>query len=341
MAVEFVIVGAGLAGTTLAWELAWRGRDFLLIDAGEKVTSSKVAAGLITPITGKRLAVSWQVRRMWEGTRAFHGRLEAELGTRFLHRHPVARLLKDAAERQRFEGRLADPGFRALVAEGDFQPPAAVRPTAGGGFGMALGGWLDVPGFLAASHAHFERAGRFQTHRIDPREAAEMPARGVIFCEGWQARNNPFFPWVKWKSAKGEILTLRAPAWPAGDCRPVSAGIWFVPLGREALVRSGSSYEWDRLDAEPTEEKRALLLAAIRERLAVDFEVVGHAAAVRPIIRESRALIGLHPSRPKLGFFNGLGSKGSLHAPHFAAQLAVHLCEGIPLDPECDLQRND
>jgi glycine/D-amino acid oxidase-like deaminating enzyme len=68
--------------------------------------------------------------------------------------------------------------------------------------------------------------------------------------------------------------------------------------------------------------------------------VVAHQAAVRPIIRESRALIGLHPVREKLGFFNGLGSKGSLHAPFFARQLAAHLVDGAPLEPEADVRRN-
>ncbi len=342
MAVEIVIVGGGLAGTTLAWEFWWRGRDFVLVDAAEKITCSKVAAGLITPITGKRLAVSWQVQRMWTAALAFHARIEPALGRSFLHRQPVARLLKDDVERRRLEDRLADPEFRALVAAEPFRPPAAVRTPSAGGFDMALGGWLNVAEFLTASHDFFARVGRFEVGRPDPREAAERDARHAIFCEGWLARNNPFFPWLKWKSAKGEILTLRVPTWPAADLRPVSAGTWFVPLGRgDGLVRSGSTYEWDRLDCVPTEEKRELLLASIREKLTVDFETVGHAAAVRPIIRESRALIGLHPSRPKLGFFNGLGSKGSLHAPYFARQLAAHLCEGSPLEPECDLQRND
>jgi glycine oxidase len=67
---------------------------------------------------------------------------------------------------------------------------------------------------------------------------------------------------------------------------------------------------------------------------------VDHRAAVRPIICESRALIGRHPARENLAFFNGLGSKGSLHAPYFASQLAAHLVDQAPLEDFCDLRRN-
>ena len=58
---DAIIVGQGLAGTTLAWCLLEAGMSVLVTDPEEEITSSKIAAGLITPITGQRLALSWQV----------------------------------------------------------------------------------------------------------------------------------------------------------------------------------------------------------------------------------------------------------------------------------------
>ena len=72
---EFLIVGQGLAGTALAWELIWRGRDVLVVDAGEAVTSSKIAAGLVTPITGQRLALGWRVDEMLAAARPYYERV--------------------------------------------------------------------------------------------------------------------------------------------------------------------------------------------------------------------------------------------------------------------------
>jgi glycine/D-amino acid oxidase-like deaminating enzyme len=199
---------------------------------------------------------------------------------------------------------------------------------------------------LAASRAAFERRGCFWQAELDPEEASAWPARRVIFCQGFAGSRHPFFSWIPWRAAKGEILTIRTSGLDAG--RILSAGQWLVPLeapagsGDEALqwARTGSSYDWETLDNLPTAEVRAGLergLAALHQAPA---RVVAHQAAVRPIIRESRALIGLHPVREKLGFFNGLGSKGSLHAPFFARQLAAHLVDGAPLEPEADVRRN-
>ena len=53
-----MICGQGLAGTLLAWELVRLGSRVVVVDPGETVTSSKVAAGIVTPITGKRVALS-------------------------------------------------------------------------------------------------------------------------------------------------------------------------------------------------------------------------------------------------------------------------------------------
>ena len=51
-------------------------------------------------------------------------------------------------------------------------------------------------------------------------------------------------------------------------------------------------------------------------------------------------VIGRHPARDELAFFNGLGSKGGSNAPFFAAQLAEHLCGKGMIDPEVDLRKN-
>jgi glycine/D-amino acid oxidase-like deaminating enzyme len=263
-----------------------------------------------------------------------------ELGAGFFHDRIVRRIFRTAAEVEVWGRRRDDPARQAHIACG-------WRPEVGAWGGCDFhGGHLDCAGYLAASRAAFERRGCFWQAELDPEEASAWPARRVIFCQGFAGSRHPFFSWIPWRAAKGEILTIRTSGLDAG--RILSAGQWLVPLeapagsGDEALqwARTGSSYDWETLDNLPTAEVRAGLergLAALHQAPA---RVVAHQAAVRPIIRESRALIGLHPVREKLGFFNGLGSKGSLHAPFFARQLAAHLVDGAPLEPEADVRRN-
>ena len=346
--VEFLVVGQGLAGTALACELLWRGREVLVVDPGEAVTSSKVAAGLVTPITGQRLALGWRVDEMLAAARPFYARIEAEWGARFFHPRVVRRVFRGAEEAALWEKRRHEPARQAHVAR-------AWVPEAGPFGGCEFhGAHLDTVGYLAAAREALRRRGWLLEARLDPAEAASWPARRVIFCQGFEGAGNPYFDWIRWRAAKGEILTVRTSGLDRGTI--LSAGQWIVPLEERAdaeasgdggrpddasqLARTGSTYDWDRLDTQPTAAARAKLEAGFAALHGRPYEVVAHQAAVRPIICESRAVIGVHPAREKLGFFNGLGSKGSLHAPFFARQLAAHLVESRPLDDWCDLRRN-
>lgn len=347
-AVEFLVVGQGLAGTALACELLWRGREVLVVDPGDAVTSSKVAAGLVTPITGQRLALGWRVDEMLAAARPFYARIEAEWGARFYHPRVVRRIFRRAEEAALWEKRRHEPARQAHVAR-------ALVPEAGPFGGCEFhGAHLDTVAYLAAAREALRRRGCLLEARLDPAEAADWSARHVVFCQGFEAAKNPFFDWIRWRAAKGEILTVRTSGLDRGTI--LSAGQWIVPLeapthagepGGSAcpdessiLARTGSTYDWDRLDTSPTADARATLEAGFAALHGRPFEVIAHQAAVRPIICESRAVIGVHPSREKLAFFNGLGSKGSLHAPFFARQLAAHLVDGAPLDEWCDLRRN-
>src|SRR5215831_5042312 len=99
--VDFVVIGQGLAGTTLAWELRRRGFRVLVVDR-EAGGSSRIAAGLITPVTGKRLAKSWRWDELYPAALAFYRSLEAETGASFFHQRPSVRLFADEAERDEF-----------------------------------------------------------------------------------------------------------------------------------------------------------------------------------------------------------------------------------------------
>lgn len=154
----------------------------------------------------------------------------------------------------------------------------------------------------------------------------------TILCEGASGLIQGF-PGTH-RCAKGEILTIRADHWPEDHIR-IGGGGWLVPVG-ESHFKAGSTYEWDQLNNHPTPEGRAKV-CAIAERLADgNYEVVAHEAGIRPILRRSEPLIGPLPSGH--WFFNGLGSKGSLHAPATARRLADWLVSGTPPDPEFDIR---
>ena len=341
---DVIIVGQGLAGTTLAWQLLHAGASVLVIDEEAPVTTSKIAAGLITPITGQRLALSWRVDDMLPAARAFYARVEATIGQKVFHDRTAVRLFKSDIERDLWMKRKELPAFQAHLT--DPQPSNLLDPSigdaSGGGFHMQTA-QLDVAGYLAASRAHFNyEAMVLDWHRdVQLSEAASIAggyrARHIISCEGFAATRNPYFSWVPFKGAKGDILTVRFHRPVPPQC--LHRGIWVVPTSEPGVFRVGATYDWRTLDQVPSISGRAEIEDRLAAFFQVPYTVIDHKAAIRPIIRESKALMGLHPLHNRLGFFNGLGSKGSLHAPWFAGCFAAHLVNGAPLPPAFDLRR--
>ncbi len=343
---DFLIVGQGLAGTVLAWQLRRRGQRVFIVDEGRPQTASQIAAGLVTPITGQRLVPSWRFEEFWPAAIAFYRRIEQETGTALFHEVPMVRLFKTEAERRRIEESRSEE-IPSLVRFPEPLVEKAIFANPHGGFEMT-GGRLDVSAFLNASRSAFAAEGQFQTGtlrlpadlRIEP-EGVFVPrwnlkARRVIFCEGFAARDNPWFTGVPFDAAKGEMLTIRVPG--LFEQRIIHRGIWLAPLGKE-LFRAGATYDRDHLDHVPTETGREEICHSLREFLRRPFEVVDQHAAVRPIVLGRHPVIGLHPQFPQLGYFNGLASKGALQAPYIADQFANFLVGNGEIEKILDLQQ--
>ena len=80
--VDFLIVGQGLAGSLLAWELMQRGSKVLIVDSGMP-NASQVAAGLINPITGMRFVKTTDVDVLLPTAKAHYSNLEQTFGQTF------------------------------------------------------------------------------------------------------------------------------------------------------------------------------------------------------------------------------------------------------------------
>jgi glycine/D-amino acid oxidase-like deaminating enzyme len=314
------IIGQGLAGTCLAWALFEREVPFELLDR-EQGGSSRVAAGLINPVTGKRFEPSWRIDEFLPEAVAFYEALERSLGESFWHPLSVIRLTAGEKDRAKAEAKLADPVARPWLV-GEVTPPTG---DWSGAFELRGGGRLDVRTFLDASRKFFAERGLYRRGEVD---VAETFAGERVWCEGaaglLTGRLGPH------RCAKGEILTLRAIGWDEPRIL-IGGGGWLVPLG-DGLYKAGATYDWEHLDETPTEEGRAKVEEILQRIAPGPFEVVDHEAGVRPILRRSQPLIG---KREGEWFFNGLGSKGSLYAPGVAKRLASWLVGGI--EPETSL----
>lgn len=311
----FGIVGQGLAGTCLAWEFLSRGVPFRIVDRGYG-GSSRVAAGMVNPVTGKNFEPSWRIGEFLPNAISFYRRIEETLGASLWHPMPILRLASSEKERAKIVSKLNLPEVAPWVdGELNETPPGFLAA-----FAVKGGGWLDTAGFISRSRTHFESLGLFT-------EGDCGAAPGQILCQG--AAGLIAGGLGEHRCAKGEILMVRAD-WPDSHIR-IGAGGWMVPIAN-GLFRVGSTYEWNQLDESPTPAGLERVKEIAAKLGGAKFEVVAHVAGIRPILRRSQPLIG-RDSEGKW-VFNGLGSKGTLYAPGMAAMLADWILTGKEPHPD-------
>jgi len=307
------IVGQGLAGACLGLEFLRREIPFQIVDPGT-VGSTRVAAGLINPLTGKNFQPSWLIGDFHPIAVKFFVDLGEAFGNPLWHPMPVMRLAGSEKEWAKISSKLDLPEVRIWL---DRERKVA---TPEGFFDHVIlrgGGWLDTRKFLELTREFFEARGVLEVGM----DALNTPHPRRILCEGAEGLMKNQLG--SHRCAKGEILTVRAD-W-SEDCIKVGAGGWLIPIGAQ-LFRVGSTYEWDQLDHLPTDAGLGRISEIARNLGGEDFEVVEHVAGIRPILRRSQPLIGKNVSGDWI--FNALGSKGSLYAPKMAMLLADWICEG-------------
>ncbi len=324
-----IVVGAGLAGTTLAWQLRRRGLSSALVDKAEAVTSSRVAAGLMTPITGKRLTKTWRHDDLFPTAVTFYRSVESETGASFFQSRPIVRIFKNDRERANFAQKGTEFGDLVRAPEPPLNPDWL---PVSDGFEMPTAAQLDVPKYLDASRAFFGE--QFVEADVAPEDIAvsaqevSVPKLGLradrlIFCQGFAASRNPLTGHLPFRAAKGEILTVRIDGFD--ERRTVNNGHWLTPAGH-GLWRFGATYSWSDFSNTPTAGARVELEVGLKAMVNRPFEVIDQQAAVRPILAGQKPWIELMEGS-RIGVFNGLGSKGSLMAPHFAGELADRLAD--------------
>ncbi|MEX2607658.1 MAG: FAD-dependent oxidoreductase [Kiritimatiellia bacterium] len=321
------IIGHGLAGAILAETASAAGCKVRVSDDGGPA-SSRVAAGLYTPLTGKRLTPSWSLDPSLSVLNRFYPALEAILGVRFFHPLRTTRILVSPEEQSDWQKREQEQAA-ALTNPSGFEKRIRTFFHPGfGAFDIPGSGWVDLPVMLDALRRRREQRGEWGP--------PDTPPDVTLWAEGARAARNPLWRDLGWRNAHGDILTLRIPDLPPD--RIYNFGRFLLPIG-EGLFRCGATYAWDIDSPAPRAEGRAQLESELRSLLKVPFEVIDHRAGIRPVALARVPVAGPHPEAPDQWILNGFGSKGVLYAPWMAERLLGLLLENQPLPKECQATR--
>ncbi|MCF7821510.1 MAG: FAD-binding oxidoreductase [Mariprofundaceae bacterium] len=342
---DALIVGAGLAGSTLAYRLTLAGRNVLLVSDPSIPSASRTAAGLINPVTGQRLVLQEGAEALLASAKHFYRGIEARFGVSILHECEMLRILCSEKEKQAWENRTGDPAYNAYIDHELYDHPDI--NTGYGGFFQHHTWYLDTNTILDTLHQWFREQEILIeaplsygdiTIESDNIQWQTVQADKIIFCEGWRGEKNPWFDWLPFQPAKGEILTLSSDA-PIPTYM-INRGKWLLPTS-EGVFKLGATYERGELNETATEDAKQELLDVLEHIFPGRpvTRVTNHMAGVRPGTRDKQPFIGIHPEHARLGIFNGFGSKGSLMIPWHAEAFTCHLIDGAPLPAQADIRR--
>ncbi len=344
--IDYLIVGQGLAGTVLALTLDRLGLPYRIAADLTQPPASAIAAGLLNPITGKRLAKAPLMEAYLEAATAFYPLQEEILGASFFRKRSFLRLLKSKEEAALLQKRLLDPAFQPYMSH-VYQPYHFEHlQDEWGSFALDSVYTLDVPVFLEKAKAYFEAKQVYIPKALKHPLALEDGVlhwegesfQAIVFCEGYGALANPLFSWLPFRPAKGEILTLDLLQGLPDTV--VNKEKWIVPTS-PTRIKLGATYSWDDLSSQPSVAAKGELLSSLKDILHVaSFPLLlKHEAAVRPCTEDALPFLGQHPQYRSCFIFNGFGSRGSLLAPFYAESLVQHLRHQKPLAPPVNIVR--
>jgi glycine/D-amino acid oxidase-like deaminating enzyme len=341
---DYILVGQGIAGSLLAWELIKRGKSVYIINQEREQTSSKIAAGLYNPITGRKMVKTWMADVLFDGIISYYDQLEADLKAKFHHAMPIYRPFISIEEQNDWLGSTKDPNFSTIIEEARAETlviQGIVDPF--GGLKLRQSGYVDLPAMLSAFKKYFESKGIYEERLFTAEEVSfaeeaviTKTVRGsrLIFCEGTSSDKNPFFGYLKFRPVKGEIMDVRL----ASDLpHIVNRGVFMIPKGD--FVRVGSTYDNHDMTLENTEKGINTLKEKLAKLYSEKFEVLRAYAGIRPATFDRKPFIGMLKDQQQIGIFNGLGTKGVSLAPHFSKVFVRHLEEGTPLPDEVSIDR--
>jgi glycine oxidase len=321
---DYMVVGQGLAGSSLALHLAWAGRSVVVVDQPARNQSSSVAAGLFNPVTGKLLSKTWRADELFPYTFEFYQRAERTVGGTFFHPKPIYRPFLSIEEQNQWMS--AGPEWQPYLER--------VSPTSTfggqvydpyGGMILKSCGYVDVNRFVRGTREWFGARGSFVDDFVDDVQPMDqgvewknIRAKRVIFCTGCALP--PVLSFLPVRPLKGETLTVKFAERPN---LIYNRAVYAVPA--DPFYTIGATYQPTKWVPGITAEGRHELEEKLKSLIKIPFVVMNQKWGLRPSTPDRRPMLGTHPKYSNMLFFNGLGTKGVSLAPFFGRQMAFFL----------------
>lgn len=344
MKIDYIIVGAGLAGLSMAHFCRRYNKSFIVFDnAGQ--SSSRIAGGMFNPVILKRFTGFWESQAQLDLADDFYPETEELLGVSFYHKLPILRKFASIEEQNNWFIACDNPTTAPFLNE-KLKRENLYNIESPYHFGEVYRtGYLDVQKFMDHYQMYLSENGLLFNEHFDYEALVvkqdgvtyhSIEANQIIFSEGFSMLKNPYFNRLPLDGTKGELLYVKIPDLKLSTI--VKSGVFLIPLGDD-VYKVGATYDRNDKSDIPTESSRKELIEGLESLISCEYEVMDHVAGIRPTVNDRRPLIGKHYHFDHVYLLNGLGTRGVLLGPYLADKLILNIENGVSLDRNIDVAR--
>ncbi len=339
--VDYLIIGGGIAGCTLALELDRLNQSFLIIDNQFAASSSRVAAGLLSPMVPRNVRKTWMSDQLFPHVFEYYQQFELLWNTSLIDKINTLQIHKNLRQVHNWTIRAGEPGFESYLNINAPELPDCMKPLNFDCIEVLQTGRLNVQKFIELTKKTFSDS--YMIDEFDHTELKQQESswnyrgtefKAVVFAEGIGILNNPYFKFLPFNPSGGDILKVKIDDIPTTHI--LKKKEWILPIGTNEWL-AGSTYHPNDLNTTPLESDAKWLKEELESWIGQPIEILKHYRGVRPTVAERKPYIGEHPVLKGLFVYNGLGSKGSSLVSYFSPLLAQHLINNESMPEEVEI----
>ncbi|WP_138429936.1 NAD(P)/FAD-dependent oxidoreductase [Fodinibius saliphilus] len=358
---DYCILGAGLAGLSIADSLADHDFSTIVIDKSDIAAgASGTPGGLVNPATGRRAKKVWKVEQGYEAIASNLEKVQQTTEETFYTNNGVLRpaLMEKMARKMKEEYQQTSwpKGWCQWKREGEIKEMHPGINCVDGGLWIPVGLTVDVGKYLQAYASYLK--GKNDTIFLLDEEPIKIEhnnrwhieltsttvrTQNLIFATGQSIATSFYWDWLPFNLIKGQVAEFKIETGTLNFDHSISSLGYMARLTDNVSFIQGSTYEHDFTHINTDQQGEEYLRKRMRRtlpNLEKHVRTVSQWAGVRTSTPNYKPILGRHPVHDSLHLFGGLGSKGLLFSKYLADHYVEYLIGNTELFPEIDIARH-
>lgn len=325
---DYLIIGQGIAGSALAWNLYFNNRSFLILNSKVKNSASEAALGIYNPITGRRNSLTWNADKLFNTTEEFYSKIEKILEKKIIYKKNIYRQFKNNRDFNDWTIRSENSKFKKYIMKLDDK-----------GVLTSKSGYLDVSKYLIETRKYFKSRDRYKEKKITSKNIiidkskimiSDIKAKNIIMCLGINQNQLDLFSYLPLRPVSGNSIIVEA---NFKSINIINDRISVINISKNNL-HAGSTYHngFENMGADKIKNQ-------LKKIIKINYEIKEHKFGIRPATKDRRPFVGRHFEFKNLFILNGLGSKGVSQSPYCSKELLNYIELNKNLDREINIER--